>query len=86
MLFEIPYGESNFEAIRKENYIYVDKTRFIKQLEKIKRVIHLRPRRFGKSLFVHMLEAHYDVARADKFDELFAGLDIYENSTKNKNN
>ena len=84
-MLKIPYGESNFGRIRTQNYLYVDKTHFIEQLEPIDRLIHLRPRRFGKSLFISMLEAYYDVAQADKFDPLFKGLYIHENPTEYQN-
>ena len=40
---KIPYGESYFEGLRRNDYYYVDKTHFIRQLEQVKRVIHLRP-------------------------------------------
>ena len=83
---KIPYGKSNFEVIRNENYLYVDKTRFITTLEKIDTTIHLRPRRFGKSLFVSMIESYYDIDRTEQFDSLFNGLYIHENPTPNKNN
>jgi len=85
-MYKIPYGESNFEKIRKENFLYVDKTHFIKNIEITGKLIHLRPRRFGKSLFLSMLDSYYDVAQADKFDELFQGLYIHEHPTENKNN
>ena len=84
--FKIPYGDSYFEGMRKNDYLYVDKTAFIKQLERVKRVIHLRPRRFGKSLFISMLEAYYDVVNAHQFDELFEGLYIHEHPTVSQNN
>ena len=82
---QIPYGISHFETIRKDGFLYVDKTHFIRQLEKTRLLIYLRPRRFGKSLFVSMLEAYYDVAHADKFDEQFNGLLIHENPTAYRN-
>ncbi|MCL1990125.1 MAG: ATP-binding protein [Defluviitaleaceae bacterium] len=82
----IPYGESHFETIRNDGFLYVDKTQFIRQLEQTRRIIHLRPRRFGKSLFISMLECYYDVNRADQFDDLFEGLSIKENPTDNRNN
>jgi len=85
MMKKIPYGESNFALIRNKNFLYVDKTHFIKQLEGISKVIHLRPRRFGKSLFINMLEDYYDVAKADKFDALFTGLHIHEHPTDYRN-
>ena len=84
-MLKIPYGESNFESLRTQDYLYVDKTHFIGQLEPIKKLIHLRPRRFGKSLFISMLEAYYDVAQIDKFDTLFKGLYIHENPTDYQN-
>lgn len=86
---QIPYGEANFETIRKENALYVDKTMYIQKLEESlnrKKTIYLRPRRFGKSLFTSMLTNYYSVDTADKFEELFKGLYIYDNPTPNKNN
>ena len=85
-MLKIPYGISNFERIRTQGYAYVDKTHFIEQVEYTTYPLHLRPRRFGKSLFVSMLESYYDLAHADKFDELFKGLYIHEFPTANKNN
>jgi len=84
-MLKIPYGESNFERIRTQDFLYVDKTHFIQQLEPISKLIHLRPRRFGKSLFISMLESYYDVAQVDKFDTLFKGLYVHENPTSLKN-
>ena len=84
-MLTIPYGESNFELIRNKNFLYVDKTHFIRQLERTSKLIHLRPRRFGKSLFISMLESYYDVASMDKFDALFTGLAIHENPTNYRN-
>ena len=63
----------------------MDKTRFIKMVEAMDYVLHLRPRRFGKSLFVDMLDHYYDLACEDKFDELFSGLSIHENPTAYQN-
>ena len=79
---EIPYGISNFEKMRRGNYLYVDKTHFIEELEKTQILIHLRPRRFGKSLLISVLEHYYDIAKADQFDELFEGLYIHDHPTK----
>ena len=74
---KIPYGISNFESLISEGYLYVDKTRFIRQVEEIgKYLLFLRPRRFGKSLFLSTLESYYDVLRSDSFDRLFKPLDI----------
>jgi len=82
---KIPYGISNFERIRTDGFLYVDKTAFIPLLEMTDKLIHLRPRRFGKSLFVSMLESYYDVGQADKFDTLFNGLYISQHPTVAKN-
>ena len=86
---QIPYGEANFEKIREENWLYVDKTMYIPKLEANpdrRKTIYLRPRRFGKSLFASMLTAYYSVDTENKFEKLFKGLYIYENPTQNKNN
>jgi len=80
-MLRIPYGVSNFEQIRTQNFLYVDKTHFIQKVEAINCLIHLRPRRFGKSLFLNMLDCYYDLAAADKFDTLFKGLYVHENPT-----
>jgi len=84
-MLKIPYGLSNFERIRTKNFLYVDKTRFIKKVEAMDYVIHLRPRRFGKSLFVDMLDRYYDLGSENKFDELFGGLHIHELPTTYRN-
>ncbi len=79
---KIPYGLSNFKSVISEGYAYVDKTAFITKLETAgKHNILLRPRRFGKSLFLSMLEYYYDVAYAADFDALFAKLAIGKNPT-----
>ena len=85
-MLKIPYGVSNFERIRTQGYLYVDKTRFIHEVEKTDFLLHLRPRRFGKSLFLSMMDCYYDVAMAERFDELFGGLHVHENPTENRNN
>jgi len=84
-MFRIPYGESNFEFIRNKKFLYVDKTRFLEELESTGKLIHLRPRRFGKSLFISMLESYYDIASVDKFDKLFEGLHVHEHPTPYRN-
>ncbi len=82
----LPYGMANFEEIITEDYMYIDKTEYIKHLERSsKYLIFLRPRRFGKSLFVSTLENYYDIKKEDKFDELFKDTYIGKNPTKWKN-
>ena len=82
----IPYGISNFEDLRAKNRYYVDKTMFLPTLERAADFLFLiRPRRFGKSMFLSMMSAYYDMAKADRFDSLFDGLWIKEHPTKLKN-
>ena len=82
----IPYGVARFEDVRNGNLYYVDKTMYLPLLEDTSNYLFLiRPRRFGKSVFVSMMQAYYDVAKADKFDRLFDGLWIQEHPTPLKN-
>ena len=82
MLRRIPYGETDFVTMRKENSYYVDKTAYIRYFENAaKYIMFLRPRRFGKSLFLNTLAAYYDVLRKDDFKQNFLGLDIFNNPT-----
>lgn len=82
----IPYGISNFEVIINEDYRYVDKTKYIEILDNYAPYqFFIRPRRFGKSLFISLLENYYDINKKDKFEDLFKDLYIGKNPTKNKN-
>ena len=84
---QIPYGVTDFAEIRRKNMYYVDKTMYIPKLEYAGYyLMFLRPRRFGKSLLLSMLSAYYDVKYRDRFDEIFCGLYIHENSSENRNN
>jgi hypothetical protein len=79
---QVPYGISDYDIIRKGNYYYVDKTHYLEKLQKAGRYLFfIRPRRFGKSLLVSMMEAYYDIYYKDRFDELFKGTFIYDNPT-----
>ena len=70
-----PYGLADFRKIREEGYFYVDRTDRIARLEEAgSQLLFLRPRRFGKSLWLSTLENYYDLARADDFDRLFGEL------------
>ena len=61
---KIPYGVSDFKTIRNEGLYYVDKTRYLVQMETRDRFIFfVRPRRFGKSLFLSMMESYYQHRR-----------------------
>ncbi len=76
----------NFEDIRLENYYYVDKTAFIPMIEQADRFFFFfRPRRFGKSLTLNLLQHYYDVRTKDKFDTLFGDLYIGQHPTHDRN-
>ena len=82
----IPYGMQNFEDVIKEDCYYVDKTPFIEQIEESnKYFFFIRPRRFGKSLTLSMLENYYDINKKDKFEEIFGKLYIGQNPTPEHN-
>ena len=82
----IPYGVARFDEVRNENFYYVDKTMYLSLLEEASKYLFLiRPRRFGKSVFVSMMQAYYDIAKADSFDTLFDGLWVKEHPTPLKN-
>ena len=82
----IPYGMQNFEDIRERDCYYVDKTPFIEDIEDSnKYFFYIRPRRFGKTLTLSMLEHYYDINKKDKFESLFGGLYIGENPTPERN-
>ncbi|TYQ14575.1 UNVERIFIED_CONTAM: PD-(D/E)XK nuclease superfamily protein [Acetivibrio alkalicellulosi] len=83
---KIPYGESNYKEIINNNMYYIDKTKYIEILEKMPRFqFFIRPRRFGKSLFLSMLETYYDVAEKENFDKYFGELYIGKNNTDEAN-
>jgi len=84
---KIPYGMSNFRAMREEGYLYVDKTMYIEKIENLnsKYLFFIRPRRFGKSLFLSTLENYYDIKNEKDFEKLFSDLYIGKNPTKLKN-
>ena len=80
MLF--PYGISDFKEIISQKYFYCDRTNLIPLIENTgKSVLFLRPRRFGKSLVLSMLENYYDITKKDQFKELFGHLKIGQNPT-----
>jgi hypothetical protein len=83
----LPYGNSNFEKIRKENYCYVDKTKYIEMLENEPNGFQffIRPRKFGKSLFFSTLYNYYDLKKSGDFQTLFGELYIGKNPTPKHN-
>ncbi len=84
---KLPYGISNYEELITDGYIYVDKTPYIEKLENLaeKRIMFLRPRKFGKTLFTSTLENYYDIKKQDKFEELYKDTYIGKHPTKLKN-
>ncbi|MEK8019694.1 MAG: AAA family ATPase [Candidatus Parabeggiatoa sp.] len=85
-MFKFPYGNSDFYRIQTNNYFYVDRSRHIRLIEDAgEQLLFLRPRRFGKSLLLSMLENYYDVAKASEFERLFGELAIGQNPTEKHN-
>ena len=82
----IPYGIQGFEMLRRDNCYYVDKTMFIPEIEYANKYFFLvRPRRFGKTLTMTMLETYYDIHKKDKFEKIFSGLWIGDHPTESRN-
>ncbi|WP_425447946.1 AAA family ATPase [Dethiothermospora halolimnae] len=83
----IPYGISDFKTLREQGYLYVDKTKYIEMLEDYdsKYMFFIRPRRFGKSLFLSTLSYYYDMNYSDEFNDIFKDLYISKNPTVLKN-
>ena len=79
---QVPYGVADFATIIEQNLYYVDKTMFIPELEKQPRnLFFIRPRRFGKSIFLSMLYSYYDCTQSHKFQSLFGNLWIGQHPT-----
>ena len=87
MSIRLSYSISNFEKLVTENYYYVDRTSYIEKLEQASEpyIFFLRPRRFGKSLFISMLWHYYGLEFADKFSQLFGQYYIGKNPTPKAN-
>ena len=78
----IPYGISDFKQLREEGLYLVDKSMFFERMEQAGHFLFLvRPRRFGKSLFLNMLEAYYDINQKDNFHNLFKGQYVADHPT-----
>ena len=78
----IPVGISDFEKIRNGGFYYIDKSGLITEIldEKAEVTLITRPRRFGKTLGMSMLESFFDIRKDSK--ELFDGLEIAELSAE----
>ena len=78
----LPYGINDFEAVIEQNQYYVDKTMYLPLLEnQPSNIIFIRPRRFGKSIFLSMLHAYYDCSKKEKFPTLFGDLWVGKHPT-----
>ena len=83
---KIPYGIMDFRRLRKEGYYYVDKTEYLAQMEaRDSFIFFVRPRRFGKSLFISMMESYYDLNQKKDFKKLFGNLWVGKHRTENAN-
>ena len=83
---QIPYGVADFESVIDRGLYYVDKTMYLAELEKHPdTLIFIRPRRFGKSLFISMMRAYYDKSKAEHFEKLFGSLWIGSHPTPLRN-
>ena len=79
---QVPYGVADFVTVIEQNLYYVDKTMFIPELEKQPRnLFFIRPRRFGKSIFLSMLYSYYDCTQSHRFQSLFGNLWIGQHPT-----
>ena len=87
MMIKIPYGESDFKTLIAGKYFYQDRTHFIEKLENwnSKYPVFLRPRRFGKSLFISTLHHYYGLEYQEDFQTLFGNLYIGQHPTDNAN-
>ncbi len=80
---KIPYGLADYKRVKEENFYFIDKTNFIEKLENLNEsyLLFLRPRRFGKSLFIAILEAYYDKHYKNDFEMMFGDTYIGKNRT-----
>ena len=85
-MIQFPYGIADFRRIRRENLLYVDRTAHIHDVERLGSIlVFLRPRRFGKSLWLQTLATYYDLRYSENFDEIFDGLAIGGDPTPRRN-
>ncbi|MFN0203257.1 MAG: AAA family ATPase, partial [Bacteroidia bacterium] len=85
---KLPYGISNFAELPKGNYFFADKTPYLHKLEGLgeKYIFFMRPRRFGKSLWISILQYYYGTQYKERFKELFGEYYVGKNPTENANN
>ncbi len=81
-IMKIPYGRAEFGSLRRDSMYYVDKTHFIPVLESASDYIFfIRPRRFGKSLWLSVLQYYYDINEKENFEEIFRDTHILGHPT-----
>ena len=81
-MLKFPYAIRDFEKIIDGGYLYVDRTHHIRFVEEWGyELLFMRPRRFGKSLWLSTLMNYYDVAKSDDFERLFGHLSIGQDPT-----
>jgi hypothetical protein len=87
-MIRIPYGKSNYKILVDERYFYQDRTSYIQTLENWSAtyLLYLRPRRFGKSLFLSTLQYYYGIEYKNDFNYLFGATFIGKNPTPQANN
>lgn len=83
-MIRIPYGISDYRTMVREGYFYEDRTAYLQTLEKWDSpyLIYLRPRRFGKSLWLSVLRYYYGMQHKNEFEKLFGHTYIGKNKTK----
>src|SRR5574344_2943170 len=82
----LSYGISNYVQIRRDNRYWVDKSMYLERMERAGNFLFLiRPRRFGKSMFLSMMESYYDIETKDNFDLLFGDTVVGSNPTAERN-
>ncbi len=86
-MLKIPYGKSDYRTLMEENYFYQDRTMYIQTLENWgpTYLLYLRPRRFGKSLWLSTLRYYYGLQHREAFDMLFGKTFIGQNPTASAN-
>ena len=82
----LPYGISDYAQVKREGLFMVDKTKYLERMERAGHFLFLiRPRRFGKSMFLSMMESYYDIEAKDNFDLLFGDTYVGKHPTAERN-
>ena len=86
MLKNLPIGRDNFKDVIERNLYYVDKTDIIEEMLRTDSYVSLfpRPRRFGKSLFLSMVDNFFNIEYKDTNKDLFKGLKISKSEYYNR--